>query len=522
MKYLDEQIEITVNNLVTTRSGVYNYIVYRQNQEGSQLLEDAIFYGSVFLESGTTSYTFDITDLVRNDKYNYNRIYSELSTVWAMPAYFVNVTTDESDVSSDTVTVWLGYRYPNYKSYMDCHLWDYRETTEYPKTLIPLQGAHYVGDTIVNKLTPHYPLINTDKFNMRWLQLTNSVYKEGHTNNAQLFRFVVNNSYSKTYIEDNSFIYPISMVNVPLSYLLRDIGTQTPQVYLPTTQATNWNYTGDEQGGMYVNGEFSSDWVSSQSIAFISVDGDNPLAQFNIQPNSSAIEINAPLTDELYNYITGEGINYILFAVTDDITDTNRWKYIWFTIDKNFQRPENGILSMNIPIDIEEDGNGNIYITITTQDLNNSVTITSNIQSNVNFYIEDLSVATFDTCPSRYYLQWVDRMGSFQCQRFNDKVTYSEKFNKEEYENYKHERKLKNITITSKWEINTDWIPEELYPFYESIFISPSLVLYDSYEDKSYNVLVTGDYTEKTFKNQKRLINLTLQLELSKSQNILY
>jgi hypothetical protein len=126
-------------------------------------------------------------------------------------------------------------------------------------------------------------------------------------------------------------------------------------------------------------------------------------------------------------------------------------------------------------------------------------------------------------CISRYYLQWQDRMGAFQSQPFNEYYTYSEKFNTETITNYKGEKRVSNIEVQPSIKVNSDWITEELYPYYESIFISPCLFLYDTKEDKRYSVLVSdSDYEEKTFKNQKKLFNLTLNLELNKKQNFIY
>ena len=70
----------------------------------------------------------------------------------------------------------------------------------------------------------------------------------------------------------------------------------------------------------------------------------------------------------------------------------------------------------------------------------------------------------------------------------------------------------------------TDYISEKLYPFYESIFVSPYLQLYDAKEDKLYDViLVNTEYDEKTFNNQSRnLFNLQLEVELDTTQKIIY
>ena len=132
-------------------------------------------------------------------------------------------------------------------------------------------------------------------------------------------------------------------------------------------------------------------------------------------------------------------------------------------------------------------------------------------------------VAKVDNCPSQYYLMWQDRAGSFQSQPFDKVSTYSETFDKEYITNYKGVKRPTTITNSPKIKIQTGYIDEDIYPYYESIFTSPYLLLYDFNEDKSYLVNVTGDYTEKTFKNQGRqMFNIQLDLEFAKNQNMVY
>ena len=133
------------------------------------------------------------------------------------------------------------------------------------------------------------------------------------------------------------------------------------------------------------------------------------------------------------------------------------------------------------------------------------------------------TIAIVDDCPAKYYLQWVDRTGGIQCQPFNGTATYSEDFTRVQIQNSIGYKRDVNVQASSKWELHTDWIEESLYPYYESIYLSPFLLLYDTENDKSYNVLVTDKaYTEKTRKNQKKLINMTIKLTSSKNQNMYY
>lgn len=130
--------------------------------------------------------------------------------------------------------------------------------------------------------------------------------------------------------------------------------------------------------------------------------------------------------------------------------------------------------------------------------------------------------AIMDACPKRYYIMWEDRLGGMQSQAFNNSIQYSEDYDNIESENYANERRKINVGVQPKWKLSSGWISEDAYCIYEGIFTSPYVKLYDSQEDVLYNVIPTGNFTEKTYKNEKKLLNLTLDLECSTKQNILY
>lgn len=131
-------------------------------------------------------------------------------------------------------------------------------------------------------------------------------------------------------------------------------------------------------------------------------------------------------------------------------------------------------------------------------------------------------VALFERCYSRYYLYWQDRFGSFQSQPFSERADFSEDIKVDELQNYMNIRRRGNVTIQPKWKITTGWIKESLYPYYESLYVSPILKLIDTKYDKVYDVIFKGNYVEKNNRNQKKLINLTIDLEQTNTQNILY
>ena len=143
-----------------------------------------------------------------------------------------------------------------------------------------------------------------------------------------------------------------------------------------------------------------------------------------------------------------------------------------------------------------------------------------------NLFVADESsgvdIAILDNCYKRYYLMWQDRLGGWQSQAFNDKMTYSEDITNSETKDYGNERHKSQVTVQPKWKLNSNWITEDVFPLYESIFISPELLLFDTVENKTYKVICKGNFTEKKYKNEKKLLSLSLDLESTMQQNIIY
>lgn len=131
------------------------------------------------------------------------------------------------------------------------------------------------------------------------------------------------------------------------------------------------------------------------------------------------------------------------------------------------------------------------------------------------------TLAYLDNCPSRYYLKWIDRKGGIQCQPFKKKHIYSEDFENAYIRNsLGHQRKV-YWDITSKWSLNTDWVDSDNYAIFESIFTSPYLQLYDTELDKVFNVNIENNtFTAKTYKNEGKMFNFSINLIADKNQEI--
>jgi hypothetical protein len=137
-------------------------------------------------------------------------------------------------------------------------------------------------------------------------------------------------------------------------------------------------------------------------------------------------------------------------------------------------------------------------------------------------YIGNCTVGILDRCYSRYYLAWNDRYGDIMSQPFDGKMEYSEDFEKNEVKDYKLRRRIIHNEVQPKWKLNTKWINEDIYPMYESIFTSPYLLLYDTETDRSWNVIVTDNYKEKTFNSEKTLFNMEITVEANQTQNYIF
>ena len=131
--------------------------------------------------------------------------------------------------------------------------------------------------------------------------------------------------------------------------------------------------------------------------------------------------------------------------------------------------------------------------------------------------------AQIDMCPAQYYVQWIDRYGTYQCQPFSKIATFSNDYNTTLMISYDKVKKPIFNQVKSTWNLNSEFIPENKLPYYESLFVSPKVILYDSKNDASYNVVLTDTkFVEKTFANQqRRMFNLQITLEKANEQYIL-
>jgi hypothetical protein len=132
------------------------------------------------------------------------------------------------------------------------------------------------------------------------------------------------------------------------------------------------------------------------------------------------------------------------------------------------------------------------------------------------------AIAIFEPKYKRYYLQWQDRFGNMQSQPFNCNINYSEDFERQEVLTSDEKRKLVGVTVKPKWSLNSGWISEDKYYVYESLYISPFINLVDTKYDSVISVCITGDYVEKNYHSEKKMLSLNLELEAIQNQEYIY
>lgn len=500
MFFLSDNIEITVNGFEVTTDGAYIYRVYIGNT--------LIFVGNTFLKSGDTSKVFYLNDILKNYQFKGNVIDGYNSGVIEIVRVVLSV--DDSNYSKIEEIAFLN-QYPNFNSAINT------PTANGTSSWMPLlQGADYNDTAKTLPFIPTYPFVYSVvlPFNYLGSYGVSEYYQKLLAYNRNTGQFTTSD-YEFIIGEDiNDGVYGLG------NYYMSDI--LSSNMLLGITPK-NMRFVDGDNFNNVVFDYVTNQWVC-ESSTFTS-----PLIIMNFKLSGGNKQ------PKLYNY-TYKGTNSFVISFQDVYSNDG---YTILTIgafdeDGKYERYPKYELTFDVTNLFNNSNVYNIPLTFDCTYIDNVLTI-----KNRTFEIdieeakpdelvidtdgEYTTIAKFDYC-SRYFLRWMDRYGMAQIQPFDKLTTYSENFVYHETINYKNERKNSSIDIQPKWKLNTKWLNKEVYPFYESIFVSPYLQLYDAKEDKLYNVLVTNtEYIEKTFKNQnKQLFNLQLEVKLNKEQNILY
>lgn len=132
-------------------------------------------------------------------------------------------------------------------------------------------------------------------------------------------------------------------------------------------------------------------------------------------------------------------------------------------------------------------------------------------------------IANVDACPARYYLTWIDRTGGWMCWPFDGRCIMNEDISTSYKTDLLNNQSPYRQDVTTRWTLNTKSLSFDERKALESILVSPYCCLYDTEIDEASEVTVnTKTYEVKTKDNTKGLFNLSLEVQTSSIQNIVY
>lgn len=495
MKYLDQDITITVSGFTTTASQTYTYHIDRQNNDLSTWT--ILFYGNCFIPSGVSSKEFYINDIIESFSIDYSNL--ALDTNRAVPMlsnYRIVLSINNTDYSGSE-SIYMAYRYPFTKSYLNKDM-AFRNA----------MYSTYVYNMIQGSLLPHipysgdnFPFISLYQFNTNKNPYKYFYQFEGGVSGSDVSISVPQYKPNTLYSISNATLFGSTLLSNNTDGVL----TLNKQDNEQETIVDIWNH---QSTSVYHDGEVTC--IDTDTYGF----------------GQSADYAEIILDDEvIYTFFTSEqqSIQTDWYDVDFEGSTLQGFQVLVY----NEKETEKGSMTVE-----------NIDILFRTKRVRISFDVEYNITHDefvmTNFKLEYKSsetgreklmdVAIIDACSKDYYLIWKDRLGGCQSQPFDKVLTYAEDMTNESTTNYRGVTKRSNIQIQPKWTINSGWISDTLYPYYESIYSSPIIKLYDTKEDKTYDVNITDtSYTEKTFINQQhKLFNLQLNIELNKKQINIY
>lgn len=571
MKYLDENIEITINGITVPAAGTYPYYVYQGNDE-------VVFFGNAFLNAGDTTKTFDITDILSNLKWKGSLVkplsYSKTEKVNVINRYKVTLSISGFTYNSSFLDVALIYRYPNRKAALEADILD-ADDIDSPIFKNCLQGSK----NGVCALLPHIPYKMTGQYAF------GAVAEYASTNNfndsieydydfdgqlctdsgitATWSGATTQNIRSLTGFyssSQESYKYTHDISTTLVDWTTRSLSYSPTNVYRVNIRGlrespTALNICTGSNGGTHLGRfPFSNgtvhvliEAVPNSGKIFIMHNGDdtNHLSFYSSAWNNitypvriefDAVKTNLAITVTNLRFSRGHAyqeetyldVKTTKYLTTVVATGINRGVTVDECIEYLGRLGYTYAEAENILTLIGRYGEATIFTgtyqkaSLVYRDADDYFTV--NLNPNGAVYDDPQHVAIVDMgCLPKYYLLWQDRYGGYQSQPFEKTETFSIGYKYEEMKDYQNRRRNVNVKVQPSWKIQTGWIDEEFYPYYESIFSSPYVLLYDTEEDVSYNVMATDKkYTEKTWKNQHKFFNLQLNLEENKVQNIVY
>lgn len=477
-----------------------------------------IYQGKTFVRSAQDTVKIYLNDILDNFKID--------------PSVFLQQTSGVSNYYRATVRVQLireGLFIVDYKDVDVLFVYDYQNTA------ISHTFSTY-NLNLIQQLVPHYPLMETNKLTYSFSCLPD------HINTA------------------NIDIHGLNNVSVP------SVNLQTDNYNYFSTQLYNLIHNTSEATSLYTFKVLPLTYQVLENVKLTVTNTDLGISGEYIQLYNLPVEIEDTSYDVYYCYESTEGLpRYLFMNAANDlfIGDIDEYETTSIQFAENMTVDDKEVVTGTYVYSAYYHFLTDIDYSFTMTDLienmsMRTVTLMNKSSNEEQFntlndtaqnyigpkpdgdYIEIFTdveeadgqtyitingdkAAELDTCPSRFYLKWLDSTYGVMCQPFKGKNIYTEQYDRQTVTNAIGHKKPSLMLSEHFWELNSGWIDEYTYIIYQSILTSPFIQLYDTKYDKLHNVIVTDNsYEEKTYKNIQKLVSMDIKLQLDKTTTINY
>lgn len=146
---------------------------------------------------------------------------------------------------------------------------------------------------------------------------------------------------------------------------------------------------------------------------------------------------------------------------------------------------------------------------------------TASVSGRDGYDSNETIIAYVDNNPADYYVMWINRFGTWQCQPLCSKWELTEKVTTNSITSVYNETIPHSKITEFNWKLNTHWLTYAEHEEFQSLLTSKYVYLYNTKTHEGHYVTVTdSNWTFKNEVNTSKPFNLTLNLTKSVKQNI--
>lgn len=147
--------------------------------------------------------------------------------------------------------------------------------------------------------------------------------------------------------------------------------------------------------------------------------------------------------------------------------------------------------------------------------------LTATISARDGYNSNETKIAYIDDKPADYYIMWINRFGTWQCQPLCAKWELTEKVTTNSITTIYDETIPYQKSSEFNWKLNTHWLNYDEHEEFQSLLTSKYVYLYNTKTHEGHYVTITdSNWTFKNEVNTNKPFNLTLNVTKSIKQNI--